>query len=113
MWNTTQDVIGYQANHYFGEQAESAGDTNGDGITDFVLLSSSTNTLDPFGQATSAKGGTVSLYTDRSPYPNTTIISDVFYRRIANQFAGQGDYNGDGYDDLAFSAEDSYVHSNN
>ena len=110
MWETTQDVTGFEQNHFFGEQAESAGDTNGDGITDFVLLSSSIHTLDPFGQATSTRGGSVSLYTDRSAYPSSTIVSNIFYRRIANQFAGQGDYNGDGYDDLAFSAEDSYLH---
>ena len=109
MWNTTQDVTGFEAGHLFGEQTQSAGDTNGDGITDFVLLSSSTRTLDPFGQATSALGGSVALYTDRTPYPSSTIVSNVFYRRIANQFAGQGDYNGDGYDDLTFSAKDSYV----
>ena len=85
MWVTTQDVIGFEQNHYFGEQAESAGDTNGDGITDFVLLSSSIHTLDPFGQATSTRGGSVSLYTDRSAYPSSTIVSNVFYRRIASQ----------------------------
>lgn len=108
-WTTAMDVSAYAGGHYLGHEAESAGDTNGDGVTDFVVLSDRTATLDPFGQTPSMLSGSIALYTDRTMYPSSTIVSNVFYRRIANHFAGQGDFNGDGYDDIAVSARDSYV----
>ena len=110
-WSTEMDIAAFSGSHQFGTRAENAGDTNGDGQSDFVLLSPSASVYDPFGASGSSLLGTVALYTGRRPYPDTTIVSNVFYRRIANQFAGQGDYNGDGYDDLAFSAVDNAIYS--
>lgn len=109
-WSTEMNVSSFNADHYFGNRAENAGDTNGDGLSDFVALSTSSIIYDPFGLQSSSFLGSVALYTSRVNYPDTTIVSNVFYRRIANQFAGQGDYNGDGYDDLVFSAVDSHIY---
>ena len=116
-WNSNSNqlevvrsVYGAEHEQYMGSSGGNAGDVNGDGLEDEVILTETTKTMDPFGQLVSSKSGSIDLYYGEYQFPDVTIVSNIFYERIANQFAGAGDYNGDGYADLAFSASESHVY---
>ena len=115
-WNSTlnalevvRSVEGFDSGQKMGLAGGNTGDVNGDGLEDEILLTDTTSTMDPFGQLTSSLGGSMDLYYGGQSYPDVTVVGNLFYRRIADQFAGAGDYNGDGYADIAFSAKNSHL----
>ena len=96
MWVTTQDVIGTRC--CFGEQDKrSAGDTNGDGITDlcFVILYPHARSIWSSPQR-------------EDPYPVYRSVPTQFHdcqQRILStnrQSIKRKDFNGDGYDGWHF-----------
>jgi len=83
-----------------------AGDTDGDGLEDILMLDRTSSTSVP-GAQPSALGGYWALFTDGLGAPTTEVVANTFYRHIGMRFAGTADYNGDGYADLAVSSYDN------
>ena len=103
--------LGVQANQKMGSDAREVGDINGDGFLDRAVAATGTRTSDPFGETSSSLSGVIELFTDTSGFTDTTIVSNVFYRRIVGHLGGPGDLNGDGHADLVFGAIYSHLNA--
>ena len=89
--------------HYAGDETALAGDLNGDGVEDTVIVDPHSQFI-PYDDAESDRRGTWAVYTDGLDTPTTQVVSNRFYRAIGGRFAGAGDFNGDGHFDLAVAS---------
>jgi hypothetical protein len=87
-------VNGSAATELLGRSVAGAGDTNGDGVEDFVAGASGDNTLASFG-------GRVTVYSGADASPLFSYFGDDQDGRLGTAVAGIGDVDGDGHDDVA------------
>ena len=101
-------IRGEYAGDRLGRFAGGVGDLDGDGLGDIALGSKSSTMY-------SANAGSVRLFygTSNLVFPDTVISANAFYKKIGYQLADKTDFNGDGYNDLVFSADDSDVYMPN
>jgi len=102
-------IVGINPGQGLGHEVGDAGDMDGDGIRDRVVAAKGVLTSDPFGQDRSSLGGVVEVFTDGTGVPETSVVSNAYYRRIVEHLGGPGDLDGDGHPDLVFSAQDSHI----
>ncbi len=102
------DVLPEEGNRYgyAGDEIALAGDLDGDGNAD-TLIVDPYSPFTPIGGAESTRRGYWALYTDGLDTPTTEVVANRFYRNIGGRFAGEGDFDGDGYNDLAVAPYDS------
>jgi hypothetical protein len=103
-FNTVSDSMlkGTVGNDSFGETMTGVSDVNGDGFSDVLIGARASNIGDPRAYLYLGNEGT-SL--NVMPDAIFVMLADVNY--LGGRFAEGGDLNGDGYGDIAFSAEES------